>query len=134
MGTGLTVPPQVGHPAAWFKVLESAILWLLAGDRSLLALVAVEPTLRRIALLGPTPGRAWHRSGRHPEARQHDPLQQCPGADNCQGHEEIAGAHYDPASIAARPRSISLLSSFTWRSSESQTVRQMANTVGSSMR
>lgn len=134
MGTGLTVPPQARQAAALLCVLASVMSRLLAGDGFRVALAVVDPAPRRIALVAPTPGRAWHRSGRHPEARQHHPLQNYPRTKNSQGHEEIAGTHYDSASIAARPRSISPFSSFTWRSSESQTVRQMANTAGSSMR
>jgi len=134
VGTGLTVPLQTRQAPELPDVLESVMLRLLAGNRFLRALAAVDPTRRWISLFGPAPGRAWHRSRRHSEARQHHPLQHHPGAYGGQEHEKIAGAHYDSASIAARPRSISLLSSLTWRSSESQTVRQIANTAGSSMR
>src|SRR5664280_97462 len=80
-------------------------------------------------------GRVGHRSGGHPELRQHHPLNEQPGRQDSEQDKGVAhAAHLCPASIAARPCSISRFSALTCRSSESHTVAQIAKTVGSSIR
>ena len=106
---------------------------LLAGVRRLARRTAIDPAALGARALVPAPGRAGDGSGRDPEPGQHHPLQQRPGGDDREHDQEVAAAHYASAAIAARPRAISSFSAFTWRSSESHTVRQIANTAGSSM-
>ena len=111
VGTGFTAPPHAGHvatPAGFTSVISL----LLAGARCLARRAAIGAAPGTRALI-PAPGRARDGSGRHPESRQHHPLQRRPGGHGRKYNQELAAAHYASTRIAARPRVISSFSAFT---------------------
>lgn len=82
----------------------------------------------------PAPGRPRHRSSRHSQAGQDDPLQQRPGEHNADHSKQLTPAYALSPIIAARPWAISSRSALMCLSRESHTEWQIENTVGSTMR